>query len=224
MGREIKMTKDTTLSGDEYIRGIDSDGKSVIIPIEVIQSFISVNQRFAIYDGAAWTEGGGTVPFNLSFSDELVNQDIRLEFTGLLTEEDYWPPAFNAAFFNDESAPNPTKFDFRNLPLGTFVEFDLEFDLRLGDDSGDRIDKNLKLFCDFVYPNGNTETREYNIPNDYIVATSAEYNPVKLSFSTYIKATITDSVLGGYVKLRCVDSLGATEILTIKDLVIQAKL
>jgi len=219
--REYKLTKDYVLGGEEYVRIVDENNKSVIAPISVVQSFIVANQRFAIYDGAS-----DTVPFAMLFNTgTAATQDIRLEFSGPLTEEDYWPPVFNAAFFNDESAPSATKFDFRNLPLGTFVEFDVEFTAKLGDDSGDMVDKSVSLFCIATYPNGTTERKVFSIPNDYFAAlTPAIENPVKLTFSTYIKDILTDSLLGGQFEFYVDNDLSGSLSLNIKNFKIQAKL
>ena len=63
-----------------------------------------------------------------------------------------------------------------------------------------------------------------SLSNDYILTTTAITSPVKLSFTTYIKDVLTDSLLGGGINISTIDSLGVTEIMTIKDLIVQAKL
>ena len=224
MPREKLLPKDSVLLGEEYVRIVDENGKSASVPISVFQSYIIVNQRFALYDAA--TPDPGSVAYSETLSNTSLTTQVipvRLEF-GPLTDEDYFPVDYQGVLTNQAAAPAKTEFDFRNLPLGTFVEFDVEFDLRLADDSGNRLDMNLLFYKECQYPNGDIERQTLQIPNDYIVATPEVRNNIKLTFSSYIKTALTDQLVGGGIEFGIIDDLSATEILTVNDLIVRAKL
>lgn len=210
--------------GEEYVRMVDENGKSVLVPISVVQAFVSTNQRFALYDGAVATVPGPFAQYSEQFSGGNFTHKPRLEF-GDLTDETYWPDTYAGLLVNLDSAPDATIFDFRNLPLGTFVQFDIELNLKYGDDNGFRIDEQFVFFYKMTYPNLSTETRTFTIPSDFIAATPASVHFLKMSFSAYIKNATQDQLRGGEMEYGVVDTLtGGTRILTVKDLIVRAKL
>ena len=218
MPREITLNPETIINDDYYIRGINDAGESVIIPARSVSSYASTSQSFAIYDAAT----------NLAeYSETITNSsakelDVRLEFSGSRTEESYFP--YGAVMNNQESAPAASVFDFRLLGLGTFLKFDIEFNLKFANDNGHRLDLDYLFYVECQYPNGDVERRTFKIPNDYKVTTTEVLNDMKLSFSTYIKDTLTDSLMGGKIVYGIIDDLAAFQIITIKDLIVRVKL
>ena len=215
MPKEQLLPKDTSLVGTEYVRMIDKDGKSVAVPIASFDNYIQRASYFDIIDGAtdisSYSESFGNVAG--------IDLPIRFGISGPLSDDTYWPEIYGPLISNQASAPASSSFDFRLLTnLGTYITFDIEFKLRLGDDGGNRINLSYPLIAEFTMPNGDIISREVTVPNDYIVATTAVKYGYKITFSTYIKDLLLDSLVGGNMRLYSSSVLGVSEILTITDL------
>jgi len=224
MGKEINLSLDSTLDGSERVRGIDENGRSVNFSIITLRDFFKRSQSFAIYDGA---EDG--IPFHETFNFGS-GQDIRLGFSGSRTEESLFPAEYGSILKNIESAPAASVFDFRLLPLGFFMSFDVEFTCYMTEQNGDPQTpyKNYSVDVELTYPNGETEIKTVNAystytnldPIDQVWKTKA-----KLTFSTYIKDLLTDALIGG--KIRVLENGladGSPYIINVDDLIVRVKI
>ena len=222
MGKNISdYAPDTIVTGDERLIGTNDNGETANFSIRDVAAYAQAEGtgRMALYDGA--TVGDD---YEKIFGNEpAADFPARLEFTGALNDETFFPDKYGTIVKNINSAPASSSLDFRFLPLGLFIEFDVEFTVKFADDSGNRLDKGIVLFYEMTFPNGTIQTRQFMVPHDYIVATNAHTHNVKFSFSTYMKTLLTDALVGGNMRFYTMDAFGATEILTIKDLTIRVK-
>lgn len=221
MPKEIKLQENVILNGEEYVRAVDGNGVSVLIPIGIFSQYVTNASYFAIYDGATDVSPYSETTANVADID----MPLRWGLSGPLTDTSYWINSYGDLLVNNLAAPNSSQFDFRLLTtLGTYVEFEIEFDVRLADDSAYRLDRSIPIDVECVFPNGDIQTRSFTIPNEYVVTTVAPFHRHKITFSSYIKDVLLDNLMGGNIRLWSTNALGVSEILTVKDLTMTVKL
>lgn len=224
--REINLQQGGQFNDNSKLRGIDELGKSSNYSGDALATYFRLKQAFALYDGAT-----DIASYEETFTQN-THLDVRLGFSGPLTDENYFPAEYGTLMINDESAPAATKFDFRSLPLGAFIEFDIEFTVLANEAIGDAINPSEQFSIDvkFIYPNGDQEIKTVTAKSTYFSFIGSNnvnlFNRVKMTFSTYIKNTLTDSLLGGYIEI---DESGSPienqdHTHTIKNLIVRAKL
>lgn len=217
MPKEILLPESTALTGQEKVRMIDKDGRSVQVPLPSFNNYVSRASYYSIFDGdtdvLAWSESTSNVA--------AIDEPLRLGFSGPLTDADYWPLAYGDVLENSISAPASSNFDFRlftEADLGSFLSFDFELSARLHDDNGFRLNRALPLIFEVTFPNGDVKTETIIIPNEFIAATSAVTHSFRVTFTTYINNVLLDSLQGGSIRVFSANALSASEILDLTKL------
>lgn len=225
MGNEIgSYDTDPIISGDEKVIGSNDNGDTANYSIRDIAAYAQTDGtgRIAIFDGAT-----DIAEYRLT---TIVVDDAPLRFglSGSLTDIRFFPSKYGEMFVNWLSPPNKSAFDFRFLPLGLFIEFDLEFDVECTLSNGNPISALDSYSFDVVaeYPNLTVErqTIVLKVVNEQGPAGVLMHH-VKLRFSTYIKEVLTDSLLGGGFEIQPVSKTGgATDLYEITNLKVTARI
>ena len=213
--RESEFVREVVEAGSLF-RGIDPENKSVNFTDAAVSTFFSTARSFAIYDADS-----DTTPYNKTFSNVPdFSEEIRFGFTGDKTEEQYFP--FDPIIVNTLSDPNPSQFDFRDIPKGVLLQFDIEFTVRIyATGVGTQVDKPYLMYFDFEYPNGDIQTKAFQLPYTTELTRVAQSMPTKLSFYSYIKDDALDQLLGGKISFYGKDPLSSAETIQISDLALK---
>jgi len=210
--RESEFVREVVEAGSLF-RGIDPENKSVNFTDAAVSTFFSTARSFAIYDADS-----DTTPYNKTFSNVPdFSEEIRFGFTGDKTDEQYFP--FDPIIVNTLSDPNPSQFDFRDIPKGVLLQFDIEFTAKIYDTStGDTIDKFYFMYFEFEYPNGDKQTKSFELPYTINYQDRADFLKTNLSFYSYVKDEDLDQLLGGKIRYYGNASLSSVETLEISQL------
>lgn len=190
--------------GDKLLASSEETGKTTQISVRDLSEYIQTRGtgKIAVYDGAT-----DVAPYSETFIAGTQVFDLRLGLSGPLSDDQFFPEVYGTIMTNQLSAPAKSEFDFRFLPLGTMIEFDVEF-LAVVQDSGSGTispneDHNFNLVVE--YPNGTQDLQSFVMKT----ATNAGLGLAtshKFRFVTYIKDELTDSLIGGGFILNSVEA------------------
>lgn len=220
MGNEIASYEvDTIISGNEIVIGSNDDGETANYSISDIAAYAQTDGtgRMTLYDGSTDT---------VAYSDTFIigtNLPLRLGFSGPLTDNTFFPSKFGTLMSNQFSSPAKSSFDFRFLTLGIFIEFDVEFDIKIETTGAAVISPNIDYSFDLkaTFPNLTEEVVSMTIKSTNVALDGTLTHSVKARFATYIKEELTDSLIGGGFDLESKD-FGTTDVVTITNLKIRA--
>lgn len=220
MGKNIgSYDPDPSLDGTERLIGTDEKGETKTYSVESIAAYAQTagTGRMVIYDGA--TVGAD---YEEDFTIGSLH-NIRLGFTGPLTDSDYFPSIYGQLLKNDFPSPAISNFDFRFLSLGLFIEFEVEFVISVRTSGDGLINPNKDYSFDLraSYPNGDTDARSFTIRTTNQSNGATLFSSVKLRFSTYIKDEAEDLLIGGGFELFSKD-VTTTDVVTINNLIVRA--
>jgi len=210
-------TENPLTGGDKILASSEETGKTTQITVDQLATYIQTEGtgKLAVYDGATDL---ATYDENFLVGD---TEFIRLGFSGPKTNENWFPESYGRLMVNDEAAPAGSKFDFRFLPAGQYVEFEVDFGISILDTGNGVITPNVdyNFLIEAHWPNGTVDSQTFKVPTSSSITNGQVINNYRFRFTTLIDDVLTDSLLGGYIAIGGQDGATTDKVRMINLLV-----
>lgn len=217
---------DSDINPEDQFLGVSSEtGQTVQYTMADITRYIASNGlgRIAVYDGAT-----DLAAYSQAITYPTPRQ-VRLGLSGALTNETNFPSNYGSLLVNQYSIPAGTSFDFRFLPQGLVLSFDIAFKAKVTTDGGALTASadNPRVLVEFEVPNGDIQRRIVQLYSDYEITTGVREildNYFQVSFSTFINDEVLDSLLGGQIRVSLLDELTSPNIITLYNATVTVRI